>query len=235
MIRHLAVLARKDLALQWQSRDALLLVVLFALIVLLVFAFAYGPYFAPLELDADARRLELGKLASAVFWIAISFAGVIALNRSAEMDRTQGAIQSIRLAGIRPEAIYLSRVLAMTVLLLGVEVVLAPLAVVFLQVRAFALPDAARLAGIALLGTVGFSALGSFLSAMTASVRGRESFLSVLLLPLLVPLLIAATKCSVPVFAAEPLRDTSWLGLLGGYPFVCLAVCTLLFESILEE
>jgi len=235
MRRPFTELVRKDILLQWRNWDAFVLVVLFALIVVLVFAFAYGPFFTPMALDAAERRRELAKLASAVFWIAVVFSGIIALNRSAELDRTTGALNVIRLCGVAAETLYLSKVVSTAVLLGLVEVILAPLTLVFFQVDPFTPNDAFRLVGIALLGTLGFSAVGAFLAAMAASVRGRESFLSMILLPLLVPLLIAATKCSVPVFASEPLRESMWLGLLAAYPFVSLAVCGVLFEFVLEE
>jgi heme exporter protein B len=235
MMRPFVELVRKDLALQWRNRDALVLVVLFALMVVLVFAFAYGPFFTPLALDADERRRELAKLASAVFWVAMLFSGVIALSRGAELDRVHGALRAIRLSGVAPEALYFSKVVSTVVLLGFVEAVLAPLTLVFLQVNSFTTGDGVRLAGIAALGTLGFSAIGAFLATMTASVRGRESFLSIMLLPVLVPLLIAATKCSVPVFASEALTEPMWLGLLAAYPFVSLAICGLLFEFVLEE
>lgn len=228
-------LVRKDLSLQWRSRDALPLVMLFALTVVLVFAFAYGPFLTPLGLPPSERREELAKLASTVFWIAIAFSGIIALSRSAELDRSHGALKAIRLSGIAPETLYFSKVVSTAVVLGLVGVVLVPLTLVFLQVNTFRPEDGLRLAGIVGLGTLGFSAMGAFLAALSASVRGRESFLSLLLLPVLTPLLVAATKCSVPVFASEPLRERTWLGLLAVYSFVSLAVCGLLFEHVVEE
>lgn len=228
-------LVRKDISLQWRSRDAVPLVMLFALTVVLVFAFAYGPFLTPLGLSADERRKELAKLSSAVFWIAIAFSGIIAMNRSAELDRSHGALRAIRLSGITPETLYFSKVISTVVVLGSVGCVLAPLTLVFLQVNTFRTEDGLRLAGIVGLGTLGISAMGAFLATMSASLRGRESFLSLLVLPMWTPLLVAATKCSVPVFASEPLRERTWLGLLVAYPFVSLAVCALLFEYVAEE
>ena len=233
--RQFGELVRKDLSVQWQSRETIFVVVLFALLILLVFAFAYGPFFVPLQLDASARRRELAKLASAVFWVSAAFAGVIALHRGAEVDRAEGAWRAIRLAGVNSTVVYFAKVISMAVLLAGVQVVLLPATIVFLQVDAFGIRDVTRLAGITALGILGFSGLGAFFAAMAVGARGRESLLTVVLLPLLIPLLIAATKCSVPVFASEPIRDMVWLGFLGAYPPIVLAMGTLLFESVMEE
>lgn len=226
-----ASLVGKDIALQWRRRDALLLVFLFALLVLLIFAFAYGPIFAPPELTPASRRREIAKLASGVFWIAVAFAGVITLSRGAEIDRRDGAVKAIRLAGVEPLTFYFSRIVSIWLLLSLVEMAMLPLTVAFLQVDHLTFQDVGRLAGIAALGTLGFSAMGAFLS----SIMERESFLTALLFPLLIPLFIAATKCSVPLFASEPFQETRWLGLLVAYPLLTMGVCSLLAESLLEE
>jgi heme exporter protein B len=228
-------LVRKDIALQFRSRDAFLVVLLFSLLVLLVFAFAFGPMFAPVELDALARQREVAKLASSAFWIAVAFSGVIALHRSAELDREHGALKAVRLTGIAPETLYWARVASMVILLLFMEALLTPLTIAFLQVDAFRPGDAVRLAMVAGVGTLGFSALGAFAATMTTSARGRESILSVLLLPLVVPLLIAATKSTVPVFASQPLDDVRWVVFLAGYALLTLGLCTVLYPAILEE
>ena len=95
--------------------------------------------------------------------------------------------------------------------------------------------DVARMAGVAALGTCGVSTIGAFVSTMTASARGKESLLSVVLLPLVVPLLIAATKVSVDVFASRPISDWRWFSLLVAYPMLTAGVGLALFDSLLEE
>ena len=231
-VRHLV---HKDLALQWRNRDAVWVVALFVLLVVLEFAFAYGPFFVPLGLEIEERRRELAKLAAAVFWVAVAFAGVIALHRSAEIDRAGGAVRALRLAGLDASALYFGKVIGIVLLLTGVEIVLIPLTIAFLGIDTFGWYDALRLAGIAALGTLGFGATGAFIAAMTTSVRGRESLLSVMLLPIMIPMLIAATKCTVPIFASEPIRERTWLALLEAYPLLMLGLGTLLFDAILEE
>lgn len=225
----------KDLGLQWRTRDALYVVGLFSLLVVLVFAFAYGPEFVPPGLGREARGRELAKLGAAIFWSALAFGAVIALHRAGEADREYGAISAIRLAGVSPTAIYFSRIASVFIILVAIEAALLPAVVVFLQVDSMTAVDMARMAGVACLGTLGLSSIGAFVSTMTASTRGRESLLSVVLLPLIVPLLIAATKVSVDIMASRPIGDWRWFSLLVAYPMLTAGVGLALFDSVLEE
>ncbi|MDA1191347.1 MAG: heme exporter protein CcmB [Candidatus Poribacteria bacterium] len=233
--RHVLMLAGKDLALQWRRREALFVVLLFALLVVLVFSFAMGPFFVAPQVTGEARVRELAKLASGVYWIAVAFAGVIAFHRSAEADRAHGAIKALRLAGIDASALYFGKVVSMTVVLGAVCLAMIPLTVAFFGVEAFEVTDALRLIGVALLGVVGLSALGAFVASLATGGGGRESLLSVMALPLMIPLLIAATKCSAPVFASEPLEEDGWFGLLAAFPLLMFGLGVLLFEAVLEE
>ena len=228
-------LVAKDLGLHWRNREALYVVGLFSLLVVLVLAFAYGPEFVPPGLGRGARQGELAKLGAAIFWSALAFGAVIALHRSGEADREHGAMSAIRLAGVSPTAVYLSRIASIFVVLTAIEVALLPAVVVFLQVESMTAPDMTRMAGVAALGTCGVSAIGAFVSTMTASASGRESLLSVVLLPLMVPLQIAATKVSVDIFASRPIDDMRWFSLLVAYPLLTTGVGVALFDSLLEE
>ncbi|MAF12672.1 hypothetical protein CMK11_19660 [Candidatus Poribacteria bacterium] len=228
-------LVAKDLSLQWRNREALYVVGLFSLLVVLVFAFAYGPEFVPPGLGRAARHGELAKLGAAIFWSALAFGAVIALHRSGEADREFGAMGAIRLAGVSPTAIYFSRIVSIFIILTAIEAALLPAVIVFLQVESMTAMDVARMAGVAALGTCGVSTIGAFVSTMTASARGKESLLSVVLLPLVVPLLIAATKVSVDVFASRPISDWRWFSLLVAYPMLTAGVGLALFDSLLEE
>ena len=222
------------MALQGRVRGALAATLLFALVAVTLFAFVYGPFFAPPELAPGARRRELAKLASSVYWTAAAFAGVIAVYRSAETDREADALRAVRMdAG--GSVIYAAKTAAAAAMLCLTQIALGLLAAAFFDIRWLSLGDALRLIGIGALAAVGVGAVGALLGAMAASMRGGEGLLSAGMLPLQLPMLLSAAKCSAPVWASEPIREKTWLYLLIASTLAAAAVGLLLFDAVLEE
>ena len=228
-------LIRKDLALQFRTKDTLALIFVFSVLVVLIFSFAFGPIF-PEKPD------ERGKLAASVLWAAFSFAGIITLNRSFDLERANGALHGLRLTGVDATHFYLSKV-ASTLIFLGLlEIVVTPIALQFLDVLD-GLPAELqtqlpwvllKLMGIFAIGTLGFCAVGVIVSAISTSTGGKESLLSVILLPLVFPVIMAGAKCTVSLLTTGGLEGTFWLSILVVYSLVFLASSYLLFEFVIE-
>jgi len=218
----LAVLA-KDLRAEFRTREVVNTSLLFSLIVLVIFSFAFEP-------TSDQTR----EIAGGLLWIAITFAGVLALNRSFARELPNDALQGILASPISPAALYFGKVLANLVFMFLIEAVVLPLFAVFYNVSL--LRHAAMLALIVLLGTWGFVILGTLLAAMTITVRTRELMLPVLLFPLMAPLLIAVVEATTMLLAGQPWRGYQlWIKLMLGFDVIFTAASLLLVEYVLVE
>ena len=94
-LKQLIYLIRKDLTLQLRTKDAVILIFVFSLLVVLVFCFVFGPVFVSfslLKIDPHERLRELGKLAGSVLWVAFTFSGIIGLNRSFDIERSSRSL-----------------------------------------------------------------------------------------------------------------------------------------------
>jgi heme exporter protein B len=173
--------ARKDLLLFARDARFLATLGLFSASLTLILSVAFGPIFQ------DAPRE-----AAATIWASLFFAGVLALTRSLEMEGEGGGGDALRMSGADPYAIYLGKTLANFLLLSAVFALLLPLASVFFDVGSMAAMP--RVAGVAALALLGYSAWGTLFAALARGLQARELLLSVLLFPSLVPLWIGAVK-----------------------------------------
>ena len=222
-------LVRKDIALFFRTKDTLVLIFVFSVLVVLIFSLAFGPIFPQ---DAEDR----GKLAASVLWAAFAFAGIILLNRSFDVERASGALHGIRLTGVDPGNLYLSKVVSNLILLAVLEAVITPVALQFLDaLDMLTLGTLIKLIGVLIVGTLGFCAVGVTISGISTSTHGKESLLSVILLPLIFPVIMAGAKCTVSLLTTGGLEEKFWISMLVIYGFVFLASSYLLFEFVIEE
>ena len=222
-------LVRKDVALFFRTKDTLVLIFVFSVLVVLIFSLAFGPIFPQ---DVEDR----GKLAASVLWGAFAFAGIILLNRSFDVERENGALHGVRLTGVEPGNLYLSKVLSNLILLAVLEAVITPVALQFLQaLDTLTLRTLIKLIGVLIVGALGFCAVGVTISGISTSTRGKESLLSVILLPLIFPVIMAGAKCTVALLTTGGLDEDFWTLMLVIYSLVFLASSYLLFEFVIEE
>lgn len=227
-LRQIGALIYKDFGLQFRSRETLVLIFVFSVLVVLIFAFAFGPVFP--------ERGDRGKLTASVLWAAFVFAGIISLNRSFALERSDGALHGIRLTGVDASHLYLSKVVSNVVFLLLLEIVITPIALQFLDLLdVMTVGGLLKLLGVLGIGTFGFCAVGVLLAGMSTSANGGESLLSVLLLPLVFPIIIGGAKCTVSLLVTGGLEGSTWLQLIAGYSLVFLACAYLLADVVIEE
>ncbi len=213
----------KDARAERRTKEVLNTSLLFALIVLVIFSFSFEPT------AEETRRISGGLL-----WVAITFAGVLALNRSFARELPNDALQGLLAAPISPAAVYLGKALANALFMFLIELLVLPLFALFYNVAL--LRHAIPLAAILALGTWGFAVLGTLLAAMTVTVRTRELMLPVLLFPLLTPLLIAMVEATTAALAAQPWRTYQlWMKMMAGFDIVFTVASLLLVEYVLVE
>jgi len=215
---------RKDFAIEVKSREILYTTLLFALSCVLVFSIAFVKEGEPLE---DA--------AAGILWIAIEFAGTLALGRTFERERYGETLRALLLAPASRAAIYVGKMLGIVVLLVICELLLVPLVALLFRSRLFAAP--ALLVGLLLAGTLGFAVVGSLFAAMLVRARTRDVMLPILLYPMTVPLMIAGVRGTVAL-TQSPVDQTSavmWIVLLLCMDTVFLVLALWTFEPLMTE
>lgn len=216
-------IARKDALAELRGRHASVSTLFFAALVLLLFGFALGP---------DSRRLA--DAAPGLLWLAVVFAGVLAVSRLHLLETDDGALEQLALYPVERRAIYAGKALAGfgAMLLLGL-VVLGAVGVLFgVDLAGAWLP----LLLTVTLGAAGVAAVGTFYAGVTVRMRAREVMLPLLMLPILAPLLLAAVKATAAALAGDPFGElASWLQVLAVFDVVMLVAGAATYGFLLEE
>ncbi len=220
--RAATTLLAKELRLEFRTRELLNATIVFALIVVVLFSFAFDPT------PAESRRYGPGLL-----WIAFLFAGSLMLHPSFAREQTNQTLDALRMAPVSPFAILLGKMLANFIFLSVTELILVPVFAVLYNVSLAGV--AGRMALVLALGTIGLVVTGTVFSAISSHARMRELLLPLLLLPILAPLLIAAVEATTALLADIPALDRGWLAFLGGFDIVFLTASWLLSDFLLEE
>ena len=216
-----AAIARKDLAAELRSRELFSAMMVFSLLVIVIFNFA-------LELDISTRR----SVTAGVLWVTFAFAGTLGLNRSLSAEREQGCIDGLLLAPVDRASIYFGKAISNLVFMMIVEAIVLP---VYAFLYGVNLLNAGLLAVI-LLGSIGYTAVGTLLATMSVQTRTREVLLPILLFPVVLPVLIAAVKASGGILTgADQSTIWPWLNLLIVYDVIFVAVAFMTFEYVVQE
>jgi heme exporter protein B len=211
----------KDVRAELRTKDILSSMLVFAGLAVVIFQFAF-------DLRADNVRLVL----PGVVWIAITFSGVLGLNRSFILEQDRGSMEGLLLAPMDRSAIYFGKLIGNLLFIFVVELVLLPLTSIFFNVWVLTPP----ILLVVVLGTIGFAAVGTLFAALSVNTRAREVMLPILLFPIMVPVLIAGVRAMGALLDGETLQDiTQWLRLLVAYDAIFLAAAFLLFDYVVEE
>jgi heme exporter protein B len=221
LVQETSLVAGKDLRIEAHSRITVQQVLPFGLVVLLLFAFA---------LDPD--RGVLRQVAPGLFWVTVLLAALLAVSRSFAVEAEHGARDGLRLSGLDPAAIFLGKAAAIAVELLALEAVLTVGVVVLFDVS---LGSIGPLVLTAVLATVGVAATGTLYGVLVATSGARETLMPVLLLPVVSPVLLGATRAWEASIDGVSSDAWPWIGLLAIFAVLYTAIGTLAFGSLLEE
>ncbi len=215
---------RKDLTVEVRSREIVYTTIFFAVSCVLVFAFA---------LVREGRPLE--DAAAGIMWISVAFAGTLALGRTFERERHAETLRALMLAPASRPALYVGKLLGIVLLLLVVEAVLVPL--VGLLFHAPIANSPFRLMALLVLGTIGFSAVGTLFAAMLVRARSRDVMLPILLYPITIPVIIAGVRGTAALFEPVPAVDLAdmWMALLAFFDIVFVTLALWTFEPLMTE
>jgi heme exporter protein B len=218
-----AVILTKDLRVELRTLQSVPAMALFAVTSFVIFRFAL-----------DRTSLE-GSLAAGVLLTTLLFASIIATNRLFVAEREEGGFDALRLAPVDPSALFVAKAAALGLYLVVLELVTVPVFAVFFLDD---LGGLAPLCGVLLLADIGLAATGSLISSMAVSSRARDLLVPLLLLPLVLPLMIAAAGAAEPLLEAggPHFQDFgTWLGVLGLYDMTFLFVGYAVFDFVLED
>ena len=221
MWRDAVLVAGKDLRIEGRSRVATNQIAPFALLVLIVFAFA---------LDPD--RGILARASAGLFWVTVLFSALLAVQRAFAVESADGVRDSLRLSGLDPAGIFLGKAAAVAAQLALLQVVLAAGVVVLYDAD---LGGPALLLATCAAATVGLAAAGTVYGVLAAGLRVRETLLPLLLLPVVAPVLLGATRAWEAGMGISVDDGWRWAQLLGVFAVVYVTLGVLAFGSLLEE
>lgn len=215
------LVAVKDLRVEVRSRVALNQIVPFALLVLVLFGFA---------LDADTTTLRA--FTSGLFWVTVLLASLLAIQRSFSLETEDDALEGLRLSGMAPAAVFAGKATAILLQLLMLEVLLGIGVAIFYGADFEDIPLAVATGAAA---AVGVAAAGTLYGVLAASLKVRETILPILLLPVLAPVLIGATRAFDDALGSAAVNGWSWLAMLVLFALVYVVFGALAFGALLEE
>ncbi|MEY2566640.1 MAG: heme exporter protein [Actinomycetota bacterium] len=221
MWRDAMVIAGRDLRIERRARVVTNQVLPFALLVLVLFAFA---------LDPD--RGVLARAAAGLFWVAVLFSALLAIQRSFALEASDEARDGLRLSGLDPAGIFLGKAIAVAAQLVVLEAFLTAGIAVFYGSD---LHGPLLLAVTAVLATVGLAAAGTIYGVLAAGLRVRETLLPLLVLPVVAPVLLAATRAWEAGLQGVPGEGWSWLRILGVFAVVYVCAGVAAFGALLED
>jgi heme exporter protein B len=220
MWRDAVLVAGKDLRIEARSRVALWQVVPFAILVLVLVAFAIGPN------ESDLRHAAPG-----IFWIAVLFSTVLSIQRSVAVESGEGTRDGLRLSGIDPAGIFLGKAAAVGFQLLVLQIVLWAGVTFLFDVRVHIIWLAVT---ASLLATVGLACAGVLYGALSAGLRVRDTLLPLLVLPVLAPVLLAGSKAWQAALSTHAGTGAQWLRLLIPFAVIYLVIGVVLYGPLQE-
>jgi heme exporter protein B len=223
VMREAWIIARKDLTIEFRTRSAFFSAVVFALLAIVIFYFAWDP--------TGVAAIDL---APGVLWVIFIFSGLLGMHRSFGVEQPDRAIDGLIASPVSRESIFLGKAIASLVFVAAVQAIAIPAVGLFYNLP---LGDiAAPLAGIAFLAAIGLVAVGTLFSAMAVNTRLAELLLPMLALPFFVPIVLPAAQATAKLMSGRPVGDAfAWLKLLVAFDIVFVVACTLAYPFTLEE
>lgn len=221
MWRDAVVVGGKDLRIELQSRVTTTQVAPYALLMLLLFGFAF-----------DQNHKLLTQAAPGLFWLSVLLCSLLATQRSYAIEAADGARDGLRLSGLDPAGVFLGKTVAVAIQLFVLEVILGFGVVVIFGAS---LHNPALLLVTALAATIGLAAAGTVYGMIASGLRVRETLLPLLIMPVVAPVLLGANEAWMDALGISATDGWKWLSLLGSFAVIYLAAGILAFSTLLED
>ena len=221
MIRDALLIARKDLAIEWRSRVVVNQIAPFTILVLLLFGFA---------LDADTQTLR--DTAPGLFWVAVLLVALLAVQRAVSLEIADGANERLLLSSVDPASVFCGKALALGAQLLLLEALMLAAVIVFFD---SSIERPALVVCTAVLATAGIASAGTLYGVLAVGSGASETLLPILLLPVLAPVLISATRAFGDAFDRVDVDGWAWLGMLGVFAVIYTVFGLLAYGALMED
>ena len=218
------LVTRKDLLIEFRSREIVYTTLFFAISVMLVFSFSFV-----------REGVAVDGAAPGILWVAIAFSGTLALGRTFERERQNETLRGLLMSPADRPALYLGKLAGILLLMAAVEVVVVPMVAFMFQAPLFRYP--VILTGLLLTGTIGFAAVGTLFAAMLVRTRSRDVLLPLLLYPITVPVIIAGVRGTAALLQtdADLPMARAWLSMLVFFDIVFVTLALWTFEAVMTE
>ena len=222
-LNQIAAIVWKDFVTELKTRELLSAMFIFALLVILIFIFSI-----------NLSIVKASEVGPGILWVAFLFAGTIGLNRSFMLEKENGCLMGLMLVPADRTAIYFGKLISNLIFLSIMELFILPLFMIFFNIDL--LSHLGPLLVVVFLGTLGFCALGTLLSSLSANLKTREIMLPILLYPLLIPIIIGAVRMTGQILDGTELADMmKWVGLTASFDIIYIGVSIMTIDHILEE
>ena len=219
----ITAIVQKDVRSELRTKEMILFMCLFSFLVLIIFNFAFG----------SALKFDPGMIAG-ILWVAFVFSGLTGLGRSFSMERDRGTLQGLILCPASPWTIFLAKLIGVFLFTIIMEII--TISIFSILYNTTVLPFLVPLGLVTFLGTLGFTAIGTIFSAISATTKARDVLLSILFFPISVPVIIASVKATGIILNGKSLQMVfPWLKILVAFDLIFLLVSYLTFEYIMEE
>jgi heme exporter protein B len=211
----------KDMLAELRTREIIISVLVFSLLVLVIFSFA---------IDTGTESAEIA--APGILWVSLTFGGIIGLNRIFAVEKDNSRLEGLMLCPVDRSVIYWGKLAGSFTFMMAMAIIITPIFLALFNYPIF-LP---RLVLIIVLALIGFAAVGTLFSALAVNTRARDIMLPVLFLPVVVPVIVSAVKATGPVLAGGDWGNMlTWLQILIAFDVIYLVVAALVFEYVIEE
>ncbi len=222
-LNQIAAIVWKDFVTELKTRELLSAMFIFALLVILIFIFSI-----------NLSIVKASEVGPGILWVAFLFAGTIGLNRSFMLEKENGCLMGLMLVPPDRTTIYFGKLISNLIFLSIMELFILPLFMIFFNIDL--LSHLGPLLVVVFLGTLGFCALGTLLSSLSANLKTREIMLPILLYPLLIPIIIGAVRMTGQILDGTELADMmKWIGLTASFDIIYIGVSIMTIDHILEE
>lgn len=221
MWRDALLVGGKDLRIEVRSRVTTTQVAPYAVLVLLLFGFAF-----------DQNHSVLAQAAPGLFWMAVLLCTLLAIQRSFAVESADGARDGLRMSGLDPAGIFLGKAASVAIQLVVLEVLLGAGIIVLFATQ---LHDPGLLVASAAVATIGLASAGTLYGMISSGLRVRETLLPLLVLPVVAPVLLAATQCWMAALGLSGADGWKWLSLLGCFALIYVALGVMSFGTLVEE
>jgi heme exporter protein B len=220
-LRKAVAITRKDILSEARTKEIIFSALVFALLVIVTFNFAFG-----------TDQSDLALVAPGILWVTFTFAGVLSLNRAFVQEKEENCLEGLMVSPVSREVIYVGKMLGSLLFMLVIEIISLPVFAILFNLPVFT----GQLILVTFLATVGFVAVGTLFSALAVNTKAREMVLPILFLPVVVPIIISAVKASGVALTGGSWADIgSWLQILGAFDAIFLVVSFWVFNFVIEE